>query len=136
MNVSDLQIKEILLKYKNICVLGLSPELLKPSHYVPLFMKNNGYTVVGVYPKLFQTTDMKIYTDLQEVPIKQRAFVNVFRRSESVPEVIDEVLRVGGCEVLWLQQGVQHQEAEERAQAAGLLVISDRCLKIEYSKYF
>lgn len=65
-----------------------------------------------------------------------RRFVNVFRRSENIPEVVDEVLALGGTEVLWLQLGIAHPEAEKKAERAGLKVVSDRCLIIEHRKHF
>lgn len=136
MNTSDSDIKKILETYKKITVIGLSPDPSKPSQGVPIFMRNQGFDIVGVYPKENEINGFKIYSSLAEVPPEYRKFVNVFRASNKIPEVVDEVLKVGGVEVLWLQLGIHHEEAEKRAENAGLKVISDRCLKIEYRGHF
>lgn len=136
MNVKDAEIKDLIAKYKKITVVGLSPDKSKPSHQIPLFMQNQSYDVVGIYPAQAERTDFKIYQNLSEVPAEQRKFVNVFRRSEQIPEVVDQVLAVGGVEVLWLQLGISHPEAEKKAEAAGIKVVSNRCWLIEYKKYF
>ena len=134
MNVQEEQIKDILTQYKKFVVYGLSPDTSKPSHKVPQFMKSQGYEVVGIHPK--ESPEFKIYGSLEDVPAEYRRFVDVFRKSENIPEVVDEVLKVGGVEVLWLQLGISHPEAEKRAEEAGLKVISNKCLHIEYAKYF
>lgn len=135
MNVNENQIENILKQQKRICVIGLSPDTSKPSYGVPHYMKQHGYDVVGVYPRGEETAGMKIYPSLADVPMEYRRFINVFRRSEAIPEVVDEVLKLGGCEVLWLQLGIAHPEAEKKAEAAGLQVVSDLCLKIEHDRY-
>lgn len=135
MNVKDSEIKELLKKYKSITVYGLSPDAGKPSHQIPLFMHSKGYKVVGIYPRGDQISGLKIYQKLSDVPSEDRKFLNVFRRAENIPDLVDEVLAVGGVEVLWLQLGISHPEAEKRAENAGLKVVSDRCLLIEYNHY-
>ncbi len=132
MNVDNDGIKKILTENKNICVIGLSPDRNKPSHSVPMYMKSKGYNITGVYPRGEDIGDVKVYASLKDVPEKDRYFVNVFRRSEAIPEVVDEVLRLGGTKILWLQLGISHPEAEKRAEAAGIQVVSNRCLLIEY----
>lgn len=132
MNTNDTDIKKILTDYKQICVIGLSPDPTKPSHSVPMFMSSKGYEITGVYPGTSEIKGHKIYPNLADVPADKRTFVNVFRRSEKIPEVVDEVLRLGGVKVLWLQLGISHPEAEKRAEAAGIKVVSNRCLLIEY----
>ena len=135
MNVDDAGIKKILTENKNICVLGLSPEPSKPSHSVPMFMKSKGYNIIGVYPRGNDIGDVKVYAQLKDVPEKDRAFIDVFRRSEAIPEVVDEILKLGGTKILWLQLGISHPEAEKKAEAAGIQVVSNRCLLIEYRKW-
>jgi predicted CoA-binding protein len=135
MNVDGPGIKKILTENKNICVIGLSPDASKPSHSVPMFMRSKGYNIVGVYPRGQDIDNVKIYSRLSEVPEKDRYFVNVFRRSEAIPEVVDEILKLGGTKILWLQLGISHPEAEKKAEAAGIQVVSDRCLLIEYRKW-
>ena len=136
MNVKDNEIKKLMEKYQKIAVYGLSTDPSKPSHYVPVYMRENGWDVVGTYPKTHDVGGFKIYPSLKDVPAEYRKFVDVFRSSEKIPEVVDEILEVGGVEVLWLQLGIAHREAELRAEKAGIQVISNRCLIIEHKKYF
>lgn len=136
MNTTDADIKRILADYKKITVLGLSPDSGKPSHRIPVFMRSQGYDVVGVYPNGKETDGFKIYQSLAEVPAEQRQFVNVFRGSEKISMIVDEILKLGGVKVLWLQLGIENAEAEKRAEQAGIMVVSNRCLLIEYNKYF
>jgi predicted CoA-binding protein len=134
MENQDSIIKAVFQKYKQFVVYGLSPDGTKPSQRVPLFMKSKGYDIVGTYPRNEQIAGFKIYPSLSLVPQPYLKFVDVFRRSEQIPEVVDEVLAVGGVEVLWLQLGITHPAAEAKATAAGLTVISNRCLHIEYER--
>ena len=136
MNVKDVEFKDLLSKYKKFSVYGLSPDEEKPSHYVPLYMKEQGWDIVGTYPKSHNHNGFRIYKSLREVPAEYRKFVDVFRSSEKIPEVVDEVLAVGGVEVLWLQLGIANPEAEARAEKAGIKVVSNRCLIIEHKKWF
>jgi hypothetical protein len=136
MNVADAEIRSLLERYKKFCVYGLSADLEKPSHYVPLYMRDHGWDVVGTYPKLHQASGFTIYSKLADVPPEYRRFVDVFRASDKIPDVVDEVLALGGVEVLWLQLGISHPEAEARAERAGLKVVSNRCLIIEHKQHF
>lgn len=136
MNVNDNEFKPLLQAYPKFCVYGLSPDSAKASHYVPAYMREQGWDIVGTYPKIHSAGDFKIYSSLSEVPIEYRKFVDVFRASDRIPEVVDEALSVGGVEVLWLQLGISHPEAEARAEKAGIRVVSDRCLIIEHKKWF
>ena len=136
MNVNDGDIKGLLKHYRKITVLGLSSDPDKPSHYVPEFMRSKGYEVVGVYPRPHDVGGFSIFKTLKDVPLEHRKFIDVFRSSDKIPEVVDEVLTVGGVEVLWLQLGIMHPEAESRAEKAGLRVVSNRCLIPEYRRWF
>lgn len=136
MNVKDNEIKSLLTKYQKFAVYGLSPAPEKASHYVPVYMRTHGWAMVGTYPKAHSVGDFKIYSQLGEVPAEYRKFVDVFRSSDRIPEVVDEVLAVGGVEVLWLQLGISNPEAEARAEKAGIQVVSNRCLIIEHKKWF
>ncbi|TGK55592.1 CoA-binding protein [Leptospira kanakyensis] len=136
MNVADSEIKSLLESYKKITVYGLSQDLSKPSHYVPAYIRDKGWEVVGTYPKEHSVGGFKIYKSLEEVPKEDRKFIDVFRSSDKVPEVIDEILSLGGTEVIWLQLGICHPEAEKKAEDAGIRVVSNRCLIIEHRNYF
>ncbi|MFS4460334.1 CoA-binding protein [Bdellovibrio sp. HCB2-146] len=136
MNVQDSEIKALLEKYKKFSVYGLSPDSTKASHYVPAYMRDHGWQMVGTYPKNHSAGGFQIYDSLKDVPAEYRKFVDVFRSSDRIPEVVDEVLAVGGVEVLWLQLGISHPEAELRAEKAGIKVVSNRCLIIEHKRWF
>lgn len=136
MNIPDNEFKSLLSKYKKFAVYGLGPDATKPSHYVPLYMREQGWDIVGIYPKQHEAGGFKIYSSLKEVPLDYRKFVNVFRASDKINDVVDEILQVGGVEVMWLQLGIENHEAELRAEKAGLKVVSNRCLIIEHKKLF
>ncbi|MEK6556299.1 MAG: CoA-binding protein [Bdellovibrionota bacterium] len=136
MNVKDSEFKNLLTKYKKMAVYGLSPDAEKPSFYVPEYMKSKGWDIVGTYPKAHEAGGFKIYKSLKEVPAEYRKFVDVFRSSDKINAVVDEILEAGGVEVMWLQLGIANAEAEARAEKAGIKVVSNRCLIIEHRKYF
>lgn len=136
MNVKDEDFKQLLESYKKIAVYGLSPDASKPSFYVPEYMQQKGWDIVGIYPQVHSAGDFKIYKTLSEVPAEYRKFVNVFRASDKIPQVVDQVIEAGGVEVLWLQLGIENLEAERKAEQAGIQVVSNRCLIIEHKKWF
>lgn len=134
MNINSSEIKKILSTYNKITVIGLSPNSTRPSHQIPLYLRDHGFDVVGVNPGHDEIAGFKIYKSLKDVPAEFRKFVDIFRSLEHIPSVVDEVLALGDIEVLWLQLGITHPEAELRAENAGLKVISDRCILIEHKK--
>jgi uncharacterized protein len=136
MNVLDSEIKDLITKYKKFSVYGLSSDEDKASHYVPLYMRDHGWEMVGIYPKQHEVNGFNIYDKLSKIPADYRKFVDVFRSSDRIPQVVDEVIEVGGVEVLWLQLGISHPEAESRAEKAGIKVVSNRCLIIEHKRWF
>lgn len=136
MNVTNEDIKEILTQYKKIAVVGMSADPAKPGQKVCLFMKSKGYDLVGINPNESQIAGFKCYKTLAEVPAEYRSFVDVFRKVEHIPALVEEVIKLGGVKILWLQMGITHPEAEKKAEAAGIKVISDRCLHIEYERCF
>jgi predicted CoA-binding protein len=97
-------------------------------------MREHGWEMVGTYPKAHAENGFRIFPSLDQVPPEYRRFVDVFRSSEKIPALVDEVLALGGVEVLWLQLGISHPAAEAKAERAGLRVVSDRCLIIEHRK--
>lgn len=135
MNTTEVDIKQILTNNKKICVIGLSADQSKPSNSVPLFMNSKNYKIIGVHPRGNDINGLKMYSELKDVPPEDREFINVFRRSEAIPEVIDEILKLGSTKIIWLQLGISNEAAEKKAEAAGLKVVSNRCLLIEYRKH-
>ncbi len=134
MNVTDDEIAKILRSYKRITVIGLSRDSNKPAQSVPVYARSKGYEIVGVHPTESEIAGFKCFQSLKDVPAEFRRFVDVFRPPQEIPKVVDDVLAVEGIEVLFLQLGISHLEAEKRAENAGLKVISNRCLQIEISK--
>ncbi len=136
MNVKDSEIKTLLETYKQITVLGLSDNPSKPSFYVPDYMRNQGWSIVGVYPKPHSAGGFKIYQSLEDTDPSERKFVQVFRASDKIPGLVEEILKLGGVEFLWLQLGIEHPEAEAKAEKAGIRVVSNRCLLVEHKRLF
>jgi predicted CoA-binding protein len=134
MNVKTNEIKSLLTKYKKIAVYGLSPDPEKASHYVPVYMRDHGWEMIGIYPKKHADGNFEIFQKLGDIPPDYRKFLVVFRSSDKIPEVVNEVISLGGVEVLWLQLGISNPIAELRAEAAGIKVVSDRCLIIEHKE--
>ena len=123
---------EILRKYKTIAVVGLSPNQMRPSYGVSEYMKRSGYKIIPVNPGHAEILGEKSYRTLDDVP-EPVEIVNVFRRSEYIPEVAEAAIRKG-AKVLWLQEGIYNEEAAEKARAAGLEVIMDTCILKEHRR--
>lgn len=128
----DQVIHELLSRYRRIAVVGLSPNASRPSHSVTRYMMQAGYEITGVRPAQKEILGRPCYGTLREVP-PPIEIVNVFRSPEHVSPVVDDAIAVG-ARVLWLQQGVTHPEAEERARKAGMTVISDRCILVDHQR--
>lgn len=133
MNATPTQIKEALEKYKNIAVVGLSPNDERPSNGVTRYMLRKGYECVGVNPGHNSIIELPCYPSLLDVP-GTIEIVDVFRDSKAVPEIVEQAIKKK-AKVLWLQEGVTHSEAEDKAAKAGILVISDLCILKEHRKY-
>ena len=125
--------KEILEKYKHIAVVGLSNNTWRASLGVSRFMKSVGYSITPVNPNETEVLGQNAYATLDEVP-DPIEIVNIFRRSEYVPEVVDAAIR-RGAKVIWMQEGVVHAEAAKRARAAGMEVLMDLCILKERMKH-
>jgi predicted CoA-binding protein len=126
--------KEILEKYKRIAVVGLSNNTWRASLGVSRFMKSVGYTITPVNPNETEVLGQKAYAALDDVP-GPIEIVNIFRRPEYVPEVVAAAIR-RGAKVIWMQEGVVHEEAAKRARAAGMEVVMDLCILKERMKQF
>jgi predicted CoA-binding protein len=123
---------EILRTYKTIAVVGLSPNRMRPSYGVSDYMKRSGYRIIPVNPGHTEILGEKSYRTLDEVP-EPVEIVNVFRRSDYVPDIVDAAIRKG-AKVLWLQEGVYNEQAAEKARAAGLEVVMDTCILKEHRR--
>jgi predicted CoA-binding protein len=127
-------LRRVLLGNPVIAVVGLSPNSSRPSHSVAKYMLEHGYTIVPVNPGVTEILGLKCYPNLAEIPLRVD-MVDVFRKPGDVMPAVDEAIRIG-AKCLWLQLGVTNQEAADKAAAAGLDVVMDRCIKIEYARLF
>ncbi|MEW6110774.1 MAG: CoA-binding protein [Thermodesulfobacteriota bacterium] len=128
----DKELKKLFEDTKTIAVVGLSDNESRPSNRVAAYLKRNGYKIVPVNPGAEEILGEKSYPDLKSIPVPVDV-VDVFRRPEFVPEVADAAVEIG-AKVLWLQQGITHEEAAKKARAAGLTVIQDACMLQEHSR--
>lgn len=128
----DAVILEMLRNSRTIAVVGLSGKRLRPSHGVSAYMQRQGYRIVPVNPAETEVLGEKAYAALQVVP-ETIDMVNVFRTSDAVPGIVDEVI-AKGAKYLWLQEGVVHEAAAEKARAAGIKVVMDRCVLKEHQR--
>jgi len=117
------------LAFKTIAVVGCSPKPERAGHYVPAYMQERGYKIVPVNPGHEEILGETCYPSLSAIPFPIDV-VEVFRRSEDVPPVIDEAIAIK-AKAVWLQSGITHPDAEEKARKAGLIVVSDRCMLVE-----
>ncbi len=124
------QRKDLLKKNKVIAVVGLSPKESRPSNMVARYLIEAGFTVIPVNPGQTEILGLKCYTSLDDIS-ESVDIVNVFRRSEDVLPIAEQAVAIG-AKGLWLQQGVINNDAKEIAEAAGLLVVMDRCIKIDH----
>jgi predicted CoA-binding protein len=125
-------IPELLRSSRTIAVVGLSSNPHRPSHGVAEYMQQHGYRIIPVNPNESEILGEKCYARVEDVPEKID-IVDVFRRSEFVPEIVDAAIRVG-ARAVWMQEGVVHEEAAERARRAGLDVVMDRCILKDHLK--
>src|SRR6202040_3150510 len=122
----------ILKNHKTIAVVGLSSNPRRPSFGVSQSMRSAGYRIIPVNPNETEVLGEKAYATLDEVP-EPVDIVDIFRRSEFVPEIVDAAIR-NRAKVIWMQEGVEHAEAAQKAEAAGLAVVMDRCILKEHRK--
>jgi uncharacterized protein len=126
------EIADLLLSARTIAVVGLSENPNRPSYGVSAYMQRHGYRIFPVNPAVNSVLGEKCYPRLEDVPEKID-IVDVFRRSDAVPEVVDAAIAVG-AKAVWLQEGVIHDAATAKARAAGLTVIVDRCILKEHMR--
>jgi predicted CoA-binding protein len=120
------RISELLHSSHTIAVVGLSSKRFRPSHGVAEYMQRCGYRIIPVNPLETRILGEPCYADLDSVP-GPIDIVDIFRRSEFVPEIVEAAIRKG-AKAIWMQEGVIHEAAAGRAQQAGLAVVMDRCI--------
>ncbi len=124
----------ILTHYKNIAMVGLSPNPYRPSHFAAIYMLAEGYNIIPVNPGAKEILGRKCYASLKDIP-EPVDIVDIFRKPSDVPPLAQEAIEIG-AKVVWMQLGVINEEAAATAQAAGLEVVMDRCVKIEHARFF
>ena len=123
---------QLLRNAKTIAVVGLSSHRWRPSYSVSEYMQSAGYRIIPVNPKETEVLGEKSYAALDEIP-EHIDIVDIFRRSEFVPDLVDAAIRIH-AKCIWMQEGVVHEEAAAKARAAGLEVVMDRCILKEHRK--
>jgi uncharacterized protein len=124
---------EIIQQYRRIAVVGLSANPYRPSHYVAEYMAQHGYEITPVNPGQTEILGRKCYRSLKDVP-QPLEIVNIFRDPSAVPAIVEEAIECG-AKVIWMQLGVIHEAAAQRARDAGLIVIMNKCIKIEHARF-
>jgi predicted CoA-binding protein len=124
---NDQMMKDILLSARTIASFGLSSNPGKESYGIVQYLKSQGYRMIPVNPTADEILGEKSYPDLESVP-EPIDVVQVFRRSEDVPPVVDSAIRVG-AKVVWMQEGIVNEEAAQKAREAGLQVVMDACMR-------
>ncbi|HEU4413213.1 MAG TPA: CoA-binding protein [Candidatus Angelobacter sp.] len=128
------EIGELLKRSKTIAVVGLSDSPLRPSYGVSAYMQSHGYRIVPVNPEINGSLGERAVPALADVR-EQIDLVDVFRRSEFVPEIVDEAIRLK-VPAIWLQEGVVHEAAAAKARKAGITVVMDKCILKEHRARF
>lgn len=126
------EIADILRKSRTVAVVGISDKEERDSHRVARYLKDHGYRIIPVNPKLTEVLGEACYPDLRSVP-EHIDVVDVFRSIDAIPGIVEEAVAVG-ANVVWMQLGLQHEDAARRARDAGLSVVMNKCMKIEHSQ--
>jgi uncharacterized protein len=123
---SDESVAELLRSARTIAVVGLSPKRYRASYGVSEYLQSAGYRILPVNPNEAEILGEKVYARLEDIP-ERVDIVDVFRRSEFVPEIVESAIRIG-ARAVWMQEEVVHEAAAARASEAGLLVVMDSCI--------
>ena len=131
-DIKDL--RRILTDYKRVAMVGLSDDWSRPSNFAAKYLLDHGFEVIPVNPKYPEILGQKCYADLRDIP-DPVDIVDLFQRVERIPPFVDQAIEIG-AKVAWMQLGIIHEEAAQKARDAGLEVVMDRCMKIEYARLF
>ncbi len=133
-NYSDEYLLDILKNNRIVAMVGASPNWVRPSYFAMKYLQSKGYRVIPVNPAAAgeEILGEKDYASLSDIPVKID-IVDIFRRSDAVPPIVDEAIAIG-AKVVWMQLGVRHEGAAAKAEAAGLKVVMNRCMKIEFGR--
>ncbi len=128
------KLRRILREHRTIAVVGLSANWYRPSYFAAKYMQEHGYRIIPVNPSYDRILDEKCHASLTDIP-ERVGIVDCFRKSEEIPAIAAQAIAIG-AKVLWMQLGVDNEEARRMAEAAGLEVVSNRCVKIEHARLF
>lgn len=131
---ADRDVRNILCSSKTIAVVGISAKEESPSHMVAKYLIGQGFKVIGVNPKCDEVLGAKCYPDLKSIP-GHVDVVDIFRKLDAIAAVVEEAIEIGAGAV-WMQLGLEHEEAAQKARLAGLSVVMNKCIKIEHSRLF
>ncbi|MDH3631756.1 MAG: CoA-binding protein [Gammaproteobacteria bacterium] len=127
-------LRRILIENKRVAIVGLSADWSRPSNFVGKYLLEHGFEIIPVNPKYDEILGQKCYADLKDIPTPVD-MVDLFQRSDRIPPFVDDAIEIG-AKVVWMQLGIINEEAAQKARAAGLEVVMDRCVKIEYARLF
>jgi predicted CoA-binding protein len=128
----------ILQANRTIAMVGLSPDPMRPSHFAAIYMQSEGYDIIPVNPRLAgeKILGQTVYASLLDIPKERKVqIVDVFRKPDDVPAILDEAIQIG-APVFWMQLGIVNEDAAAQARAAGMDVVMNRCVKIEHARFF
>lgn len=133
-NASDEEIKAILESARTIAVVGLSDNPQRESYQVAAYLKAQGYRIIPVNPNIKEVLGEPAYSTLSDIPKAIEVdVVDIFRRPEFIPEIVDQAI-ARGAKAVWMQKGLVHNAAADKARAAGLVVVMDRCMMVEHRR--
>ena len=127
-------LRRILKTYKRVAMVGLSADWWRPSFFAAKYLLEHGFEVIPVNPKYEEILGQKCYPDLKSIPTPVD-IVDLFQTAERVPLFVDDAIAIG-AKVVWMQLGIVNEEAAQKSRDAGLEVVMDRCMKIEYARIF
>jgi len=127
-------LRRLLTDYKRVAMVGLSADWSRPSNFAAKYLLEHGFEVIPVNPKYEEILGQKCYPDLKSIPTPID-IVDLFQRPERVPPFVDQAIGIG-AKLVWMQLGIIHEEAAQKARDAGLEVVMDRCMKIEFARLF
>jgi predicted CoA-binding protein len=131
---SEEELRRILADYRVVAVVGLSNDPERDSHRVAEYLAAHGYRVIPVNPQAAEILGEKSYPSLHAVAEAEKVeIVDIFRRPDAIPAIVDQAIAIG-AKVIWMQLGLSHHQAAERARAAGLAVVQSRCIKEEHRR--
>jgi len=127
-------LRRILHDYKRVAMVGLSADWYRPSNFAAKYLLDRDFEVIPVNPKYDEILGQKCYPDLKSIPTPVD-IVDLFQRPDRIPPFVDQAIEIG-AKVVWMQLGIVNEEAAQKARDAGLEVVMDRCMKIEYARLY